>query len=88
MENISIKLNSILDNEFIKRLLKNDVVIYGRFIREILIKGVTMEEYSKSNHNVISCYSKYLYTDIIERDIYPYLQGNIEIKQVGPKIII
>ena len=85
MEYNSIRLKEIFENEFIKTLLKNDVVIYGRFVREVLIKGKSIKEYSEGSDNIITCYSKYILTDVIERDIYKYLCGTINVKQMGTK---
>lgn len=85
MEEISTRVADILNNKFITDLLKNDVVFYGRFIREILINNKSLEDYSKDTYNIINCYAKYLYSDIIERDIYPYLTGRVNIEQTGLK---
>ena len=65
MEAISINLTEIFDNKFISTLLKNDCVIYGGFVREIVVQGVTLEDYSKKQYNVISCYAKYIFSDMM-----------------------
>ena len=64
MENMSIQIDNILDNAFLKTLLKNDVVIYGKFIRDVIINNMSMEKYSKNYYNVINCYAKYIYMDV------------------------
>ena len=85
MDYQAINIDKIIDNEFIQLLLKNDVVIYGKFIRDIIIDNKSLEDYSKDYFNVINCYSKYVYMDIIERDIYKYLTGKVSIEQAGIK---
>lgn len=90
MEEVSIKLLEIFDNDLIKALLKNDCVIYGSFVRDVIVQGISLKEYSKKKYNVISCYSRYILSDIIERDIYLYTHlktGVIETKQSKNTII-
>ena len=47
MEEVSIKLLEIFDNDLIKALLKNDCVIYGSFVRDVIVQGISLKEYSK-----------------------------------------
>ena len=58
METTSINLTEIFENKFIGSLLKNDCVIYGGFIREVVIEGKSLEDYSKQQFTY-SSYSKY-----------------------------
>ena len=82
---MSIQIDNMEDNAFLKTLLKNDVVIYGKFIRDVIINNMSMEKYSKNYYNVINCYAKYIYMDVIERDIYEYLTGKVNVEQTGLK---
>ena len=66
-------------------LLKNDVVIYGKFLRQHFFENISLEEFSKQESNKINCYTKYLYMDLFERDLYPYLFGRTLIEQTGIK---
>ena len=47
MEDISIRLNELMKNDFFRMLLKNDVVIYGKFLRQHFFENMSLEEYSK-----------------------------------------
>ena len=70
------KLNALYNNEIISSLLKNDVIIYGKFVRNILIENISLNDYfSSSSINTITCYAKSMYTPIITRDLNKYSIG-------------
>ena len=74
MENsFSINLNNLYNLEFVKKILKNDGVIYGSFVRRLLIENESFENFVKSKFPIISCYSKYLFLEIFERDLHKYI---------------
>lgn len=77
MEDVSIKLVEIFNNDLIHTLLKNECVIYGSFVRDVVVHGVSLTDYSKKKYNVINCYAKYILSDIIERDIYLYIRSKV-----------
>ena len=69
-----IDINILYDNKIVNILLKNDCVIYGEFIRNFIIDNTLL----KNNCDVIiHCYSKYLYKNILERDLHKY---NLQVK--------
>lgn len=75
--------SSILDHKLFQMILKNDFVIYGSILTNILSGKKTLEDY-RDNHvfnNSISIYGKFSYREILERDIRefiikPILLGN------------
>jgi hypothetical protein len=77
MDKSAILLSPIEIQPIFEKLFKNDVVIYGRFVRQILIEGTTLPEFSNDKLNTIHCYAKSIYRDIIERDLYVYICDTI-----------
>jgi hypothetical protein len=69
----SINLNNLYKLEFVKKILKNDGVIYGPFIRRMLLENESFENFAKSKYPIISCYAKYLFLEIFERDLHKYI---------------
>lgn len=78
MNNFTITLKAIEECPIFEKLFKNDVVVYGKFVREILVEGYTLDEFSKNRNRTIHCYAKLIYKDIIERDLYSYIVDSIE----------
>tara|TARA_E500000178_G_scaffold336847_1_gene375353 strand:+ start:2936 stop:3721 length:786 start_codon:yes stop_codon:yes gene_type:complete len=72
MDSGFINFNSITNNDLFKKLFKNDVEIYGPFVRKILIDS---EEIKSWKNQTIHCYAKFLYRDIIERDLFDYIKS-------------
>lgn len=72
MDSGFINFSSITNNDFFKKLFKNDVEIYGPFVRKILIDS---EELKTLKNQTIHCYAKFLYKDIIERDLFDYIKS-------------
>jgi hypothetical protein len=68
-----LKLETIFDEPFFTNLLKNDVVIFGQAVRELVINGLNLKEFSEKEYNVINAYAKAIFIDIIERDLYKYI---------------
>jgi len=71
-------------NVIIYKLLKNDVTLYGSFIRMVLFEKQTFKE-ALQKINIIYGYSKLIYKNIIERDLNKYIintdklsSGNID----------
>ena len=65
-------LNNIYENPILSTLIKNDVTIYGKFIRSIVFENKSISNYLL-DESVINCYTKLVFKDIIERDINKYL---------------
>jgi len=71
--NYNLKLETIFKEPFFTNLLKNDVVIFGSAVRELVVNGLSLKQFSKKEYNVISSYGKAIFIDIIERDLYEYI---------------
>ena len=73
------KLNDLYNNEIISILLKNDVIIYGKFIRNILIENMSLNDFfSNGSINTVTCYAKSVYKPIITRDLNKYSVGVLD----------
>lgn len=75
--------NSILNHKLFKMILKNDFIIYGSILNEILNGNSNLDYFRKlsASENTITCYGKFCYREILERDIgefiyKPLLLGN------------
>ena len=42
------KLNDLYNHEIISTLLKNDVIIYGKFVRNIVIENMSLNDFFSS----------------------------------------
>ena len=82
------KLNNLYKNDIINKLLKNDVVIYGKFIRNILIEGILLKDFlSNSPDNIITCYALSAYKNIITRDLDKYTIGILDNEPITSSIL-
>lgn len=73
---MQILIHPIQKEAIFEKLFKNDIVIYGTFVRQLLIEGKSLKELSK-NSNHIHAYGKAVYRDIVERDLHKYISGQI-----------
>ena len=76
MDTFNIDFDKIINNQFFEKLLKNDVGIYGKFIRNILTENKSLKDMQNST---INAYAKLIYKDIIERDLFGYIRKRTEI---------
>ena len=76
MDTFNIDFDKIINNQFFEKLLKNDVGIYGKFIRNILTENKSLKDMQNST---INAYAKLIYKDIIERDLFSYIRKRTEI---------
>lgn len=69
MDILDCAVNYIYSNKILSDLIKNDVIIYGQFIRKLIY------EYNYINDKIwiIYGFSRNIYRDIIERDLDKYL---------------
>ena len=73
------KLNDLYNNQIISILLKNDVIIYGKFIRNILIENMSLNDFFPNGSiNTVTCYAKFIYKPIITRDLNEYSIGVLD----------
>jgi hypothetical protein len=73
------KLNDLYNDEIISALLKNDVIIYGKFVRNILIENMSLNDFFLSGTiNTVTCYAKSIYKPIITRDLNEYSIGVLD----------
>jgi len=82
MDSCSINFDQIISHTIFEKLLKNDVGLYGRFIRNILLENKLLKNIT---YKTIHGYAKLIYRDIIERDLYEHIKST-EIFQT-PEII-
>ena len=84
------KINEIYNNKLLNSLLKNDCIIYGEFIRNILLEDITVEKFLLlySTNNYIKCFASYKYKEIIERDLNKYTSSCIDEIEYGFNINI
>ena len=82
MESYNSPIESIYNHPIFKSLLKNEVTLYGCFIREILYENVSINEYInyQTNNKMINCYARTVYKEIIERDLDEYIIDRIQQK--------
>lgn len=73
MEGQSIFFEIIEKYDIFEKLLKNEVTIYGSFVRRVLIEKQSIKELANSKYPSIHCYAKAGFKDIIERDLYDYI---------------
>jgi len=67
-------INNIYSHPIFASILKNDATLYGSFIRSIIFGGMEINDYiSNPNINIVKCYSKFVFKDIIERDLNKYI---------------
>ena len=66
-------VESIYTHPIFSSLLKNDVSIYGSFIREVLYENVNIDDFFTFSFKPINCYALLTYKSIIERDLYDYI---------------
>jgi len=62
-------IDSIYSHIIFSSLIKNEVTIYGNFLRKVLFENISIEDYFKNNYQ-INAYSRNIFRDIIERDIH------------------
>ena len=67
-------INSLYSHEIISNLIKNEVTIYGKFLRKILFDNCSIDDYFKDDNNKINGYTRLVFRDIIERDLDKYLK--------------
>jgi hypothetical protein len=72
MVSCSINFDEIINHIIFEKLLKNDVGLYGRFIRNILLEDKLLKNIP---YKTIHGYAKLIYRDIIERDLYEYIKS-------------
>ena len=56
MNTFTINLKAIEECPIFEKLFKNDVVVYGKFVRETIIEGYKLDEFSKKRHKTIHWY--------------------------------
>ena len=66
---IGSPLTNIYEHPILSTLIKNDVTIYGKFIRSIIFENKSISDYFLDESSVINCYAKLVFKDIIERDL-------------------
>ena len=75
MESHNSPIESIYIHPIFKSLLKNEVTLYGCFIREILYENVSINDYinKQTSDKIINCYARTVFKEIIERDLDEYI---------------
>lgn len=68
----TLSIDALRNYSVFTKLLKNDVILYGKCVRQLLVENVSMKEYSKTGH-VINCFAQFIFIDIIERDLDKYI---------------
>ena len=53
MDTFNIDFDKIINNQFFEKLLKNDVGIYGKFIRNILTENKSLKDMQNSTINAL-----------------------------------
>lgn len=66
-------INSLYSHEIINDLIKNEVTIYGKFLRKILFDNCSIDDYFKDN-NKINGYTRLVFRDIVERDLDKFIK--------------
>ena len=83
------KLFNLYNNYIIYSLLKNDAIIYGKFVRNILIEEISLTQFlSNSPDNIITCYASSTYKNIITRDLDKYTVGIFDTESIHNNLII
>ena len=72
--NIYNSIDKIYTHPIFYSLIKNDVVIYGNFIRSILFENISINDYINTSQS-IKCYSLYSCKKFIDRDINDYIES-------------
>ena len=69
-------IETIYSHPIFKSLLKNEVTIYGSFVREVLYESTTIDDFiccEDNSFKIINCYARSAFKDIIERDLDEYI---------------
>jgi len=70
---INHSLERIYTHPIFSSLLKNDVTLYGPFIREVLYENVDIDDFHTYSFKPINCFSLLSYKKIIERDLNEFI---------------
>ena len=65
-------IDSIYSHDIFSSLIKNEVTVYGKFLRKVVFENISIEHYL-TNDSQINAYTRNIFRDIIERDLDKYI---------------
>ena len=77
MSEFVTKLTELYSIDIIELLLKNDIIIYGSFVKEYFIMDKDFEDIINEPEMMITCMGKLKYMELIERDFF-HISENCE----------